>query len=106
MRSARKQKLKSKKKTRHLVYLTVAMLMFIYLTFIVIAGDNGLIRYIKLRSERDRMLAENRVIKQQNAEMSDRIQSYDSDPELFEGLAREYGLTREGELIFKFDDKE
>ena len=106
MRSARKKQLSSTKKIRQLVYMTVAMLLFVYLTFIMVAGENGLVRYIKLTSERERMLAENNVIKHQNEEMNASIQSYDSDPELFEGLAREYGLTKEGELIFKFDDKE
>ena len=27
-----------------------------------------------------------------------------NDPELVEELARDYGLTREGELIYKFED--
>jgi cell division protein FtsB len=72
----------------------------------MIVGDNGLMRYIKLKSARDKMLAENIIIEEQNGEMNARIKSYNSEPGNFEGLARDYGLTKEGELIFKFNDKE
>ena len=106
MRNARKDQLNNNKKRRHVVYITVALLLFVYLTFIMIVGDNGFLRYIKLKSERDKILAENIVFNKQNENMNARIESYDSEPDLFEGLAREYGLTKEGELIFKFEDKE
>ena len=106
MSSVRKQQLKSNKKRRELVYLTISMLLFIYLTFSMIVGENSLLRYIKLKSTRDKMHAENVVIEKQNEDMKAGIESFDSEPDLYEGLARDYGLTREGELIFKFDDKE
>ena len=106
MRNVRKNQLKNSKKRRQIVYLTISLLLFIYLTFIMIVGENGFMRYIKLKSARDKMLAENIIIDEQNGEMNARIKSYDSEPDNFEGLARDYGLTKEGELIFKFDDKE
>ncbi len=106
MRNARKNKLKNNKKRRQVVYLTISLLLFIYLTFIMIAGENGFMRYIKLKSARDKMLAENIIISEQNGDMNARIESYYDEPDNYEGLAREYGLTKEGELIFKFNDKE
>ena len=106
MRNVRKNQLKNSKKRRQIVYLTISLLLFIYLTFIMIVGENGFMRYIKLKSAKDKMLAENIIIEEQNSEMNARIESYDSEPDNFEGLARDYGLTKEGELIFKFDDKE
>ncbi len=106
MRNVRKNQLKNSKKRRQIVYLTISLLLFIYLTFIMIVGENGLLRYIKLKSSRDKMHAENIIIEQQNKDMNARIKSYNSEPDLYEGLAREYGLTKEGELIFKFEDKE
>ena len=106
MRNVRKNQLKNSKKRRQIVYLTISLLLFIYLTFIMIVGDNGLLKYIKLKSARDKMLAENIIISEQNGDMNARIESYDDEPDNFEGLAREYGLTKEGELIFKFNDKE
>jgi len=106
MRNIRNNQLKNIKKRRQIVYLTIALLIFIYLTVIMIIGENGFVRYIKLKSARDKMLAENIIIEDQNGDMNARIESYDSEPDNFEGLAREYGLTKEGELIFKFDNKE
>lgn len=106
MLNVRKSQLKNNKKRRQVVYLTISLLLFIYLTFIMIAGENGLLKYVKLKSSRDKMFTENRIIEQQNKDMNASIESYDSEPDLYEGLAREYGLTKEGELIFKFKDKE
>jgi len=106
MHNVRKEQLKNTKKGRQIIYLTISVLLFIYLTFIMIAGEKGFMSLIRLRSTRDKMTAENVIIKQQNDEMRARIESYDSTPEQYEGLAREYGMTREGELIFKFEDKE
>jgi len=106
MRNVRNNQLRNSKKRRQVVYLTISLLLFVYLTFIMIVGENGFLRYIKLKSARDKMLAENIIIQEQNGEMNARIESYDSEPDNFEGLARDYGLTKEGELIFKFDDKE
>lgn len=106
MLNVRKSQLKNNKKRRQVVYLTISLLLFIYLTFIVIVGENGLLKYVKLKSSRDKMHTENRIIEQQNKDMNASIESYDSEPDLYEGLAREYGLTKEGELIFKFEDKE
>ena len=106
MRNVRNKQLKNSKKRRQIVYLTVSLLFFVYLTFIMIVGENGFLRYIKLKSERDQMLAENIVIQKQNGDMNASIELYDSKPDNFEGLARDYGLTKEGELIFKFDNKE
>ena len=106
MRNVRREQLKSSKKGRKIVYLTLSMLLFVYLTFIMIVGDNGLLKFLELKSSRDKLLAENIVIQEQNLDMKDSVESYDNEPDQYEGLAREYGLTKEGELIFKFEDKE
>jgi cell division protein FtsB len=106
MRNVRNKQLKNSRKRKQIVYITVSLLLFVYLSFIMIVGENGFLRYIKLKSERDKMLAENIVIQEQNGDMNASIEAYDSKPGKFEGLARDYGLTKEGELIFKFDNKE
>ncbi len=105
-RNFRKNQLKSNKKRRQIVYFTIALLLLVYLTFTMTVGEKGFLRYIKLKSERDKMLVENIVINEQNQNMNARIESYDNEPDLYEGLAREYGLTKKDELIFKFEDKE
>lgn len=84
MRNVRKNQLKSTKKRRHIVYLTVSLLLLVYLTFIIIVGDNGFLRYIKLKSARDKMLVENIVIGQQNKDINTSIESYSTEPDRFD----------------------
>jgi cell division protein FtsB len=69
-------------------------------------GKNGLIRYMKLRTTRDRLLAETMLIEKQNNDINSQIGSLKNKNEIIEELAREYGMTKEGELIYKFEDKE
>ncbi len=69
-------------------------------------GKNGLIRYMKLRTTRDRLLAETILIEKQNNDINSQIGSLQNKNEIIEELAREYGMTKEGELIYKFKDKE
>ena len=94
MRNVRNNQLQNSKKRRQVVYLTISLLLFIYLTFIMIVGDNGFLRYLKLKSARDKMLAENIIIDDQNGDMNARIESYNNEPDNFEGLAREYVGSR------------
>ena len=51
-------------------------------------------------------MADTIVVKDRNKDMKNQIEALENEPEVVEELAREYGLTKEGELIFKFDSKE
>lgn len=84
--------------------MTVGILVFIYLSFTVLVGDSGLFKFIELRAKRDKLLAETNTIRKQNEEIYGELKKLDKQPELMEEYAREYGLTKDGELIFKFDD--
>ncbi len=106
MRNIRRQQVEHKNKRRRLVLLTFGILLFIYLSFSLIVGENGFLRYIKLMSTRDRLLKETMAIQKQNKEMRSQIEELEKKPELVEELARKYGLTKKGELVFKFEDKE
>jgi cell division protein FtsB len=81
-------------------------MLFIYLTLNLIIGDNGLLKYIELKSTRNRLYAETVALERQNEDISAQIDSLKNNPDTAEEFAREYGLTKKGELIFKFDDKE
>ena len=106
MRNVRRKQVDLNRKRRKVIFLTFGILLSIYLTFSLVFGENGLIRYIKLKSTRNSMMAETIVVKDRNQDMKDQIDAVENQPEVVEGLAREYGLTKEGELIFKFDSKE
>ncbi len=105
MHSARQEQLKYKKKIKKIVLLTICILAFIYLSLTIIFGENGLLRYVKLKSTKANLSAETKRIKEQNKEIKRQIEIIKKKPDIIEELAREQGLTREGELIFKYEDK-
>jgi cell division protein FtsB len=106
MRNVRRKQVYHDRKIRHLVFITSGILMIIYLTLNLITGDNGLLKYVKLRSTREKLLAETMAMQNQNEDIQKQIESLKKDPAVIEELAREYGLTKEGELIFKFNEHE
>ena len=103
MRNVRRKQVQANRKKKRLVYLTFGTMLFIYLTLNLIIGDNGLLKYMKLKSMQNRLLAETMILEKQNNDARSHIEALRKDPERVEELAREYGLTKEGELIFKFD---
>jgi cell division protein FtsB len=105
MRNVRRQQVEHNRKRRSLVFLTVGILFFIYFSFTILIGESGLFKYFELRTKRDKLFAETSAIKKQNEEIFGELKKLDKQPELMEEFAREYGLTKDGELIFKFDDK-
>jgi len=106
MRNVRRNQVDLNRKRRRLIFLTFGILLSIYLTFSLIFGDNGLIRYMKLKSTRNSMMVDTIVVKDRNQDLKKQIEDLENQPEVVEGLAREYGLTKKGEIIFKFDSKE
>jgi cell division protein FtsB len=106
MRNMRREQVKQNRKRRRLVYLTFGILLFIYLTLNMIIGENGLLRYTKLKSTRDIRVAETRALEKQNEDVRKQIEALKNDPDLVEELAREYGFTKKDEMIFKFEDKQ
>jgi cell division protein FtsB len=106
MRNVRKKQVSQNRKRNKLIFLTCCVLLFIYLTLNMITGENGLLRYIKLKSIKEELLAETLVIQDQNDDMRDQVESREKAPELVEELAREYGMTKEGELVFKFENNQ
>jgi cell division protein FtsB len=105
MRNVRRKQVDHRRKRRRLIFVTFGILSIIYLSFSLIFGESGLLRYLELKSTRDKLLAESNAIEKQNEEIKGLIETLENEPDLVEELAREYGLTKEGELIFKFEDE-
>lgn len=106
MRNIRRQQVEQKRKRRQLVFYTFGILLSIYFTVTLIIGESGFISYLELKSTRDRLLAENNAIELQNNDIKSEIEMLENESVMIEELAREYGLTKEGELVFKFQDEE
>lgn len=106
MRNKRRKEVAAKKRRRRTVLLTCGILIVTYLFLTAIFGENGFLRYLKLRSIRADIQAEIKSIERQNEEMKKQVDLLKNkkDPNLIEELAREHGLTQEGEIIFQYQD--
>ena len=105
MRNVRRRQVEQTRKQRKIVFLTIGILLCVYLTFSLVVGENGFLRYVELKSTRDRLFAETMALQKQNEDISGQIENMKKAPDVIEEFAREYGLTKEGELVFKFNDK-
>jgi len=106
MRNIRHSTVQDNRKKRRLVYLTSGILLVIYLTLNMIIGENGLVKYMKLKAIRTKLQSETLALQKQNEDANRQIETLKKEPDRVEELAREYGLTKKGELIFKFDSKQ
>lgn len=61
---------------------------------------------MRLKSDMSGLKAEINTIKNQNTEIRKQIETFKNDPNVVEDLARGQGLTKKGELIFKYDDEQ
>jgi cell division protein FtsB len=105
MRSVRRKQVEQGRKIQKLVILTLVILLFVYITISLVFSEKGFLRYIKLKSDRGQIMAENERVTKQNQEIKEQVEEMKKNPDTIEEIAREQGLTREGELIFKFDDR-
>jgi cell division protein FtsB len=105
MRNRRRREVEGKKKRRRTVLFTLGILLIIYFAVSVVFGENGLLRYLQLKSIKGEIQAEIAALKRQNEEMRKKIETAQSDTGRKEELGRKHGFKKEGELIFKFDDE-
>ncbi len=86
--------------------LTVGILLVVYFSITLVLGENGLLRYVQLKSVESEIRTEIEGLKRRNEEMRRQIETAKKDSNQMEELARKHGLTMDGELIFKFEEKQ
>ena len=86
MRNVRYRQIRENRKKRRLVYLTFGIMLVVYMTVNMIVGDNGLMKYLNLRSMKDNLLEETLSMKKQNEEARKQVESLKNDPERVEEL--------------------
>lgn len=104
MRNRRRKDVETKKRRKRTVLFTLGTLVIVYLFLTLIFGENGLLRYIKMRSIKTDIRTDIVRLKKQNKETKKQIEALSKDPNLVEELARKQGLAKDGEIIFKFKD--
>jgi cell division protein FtsB len=106
MRNKRRKEVESKKKRMRTIYFTLGILVLIYFIVTLIFSENGLLKYLQLRSVKVDIDTEISGIKRRNEEMKRQIDAAKNDPHVIEEIAREHGLMKPGEHVYKFNDEE
>ncbi|MBI4699264.1 MAG: septum formation initiator family protein [Nitrospirae bacterium] len=108
MRNSRRKGVQARKKRWRAFILTFGILICVYLTLTLALGENGLLRYFKLKAVRNEMQAGIKNIERQNKEVRRQVDllKKEKDPNMIEELAREQGLTKEDEIVYKFPQQE
>ena len=99
----RKQVLAEVRKKK-LIFLTVVILSFVYLSVSLVFGDMGLLRYIELNRTKRNLEKQINEINAQNEQLRTQLKLLKEDSFYKEKLAREeYGLSKPNEYIFQYD---
>ena len=71
--------------------------------WVIVYGDKGLMGYVNLQKERDRLVVVKQELDEKNRELYERVKRLRDDRNYIEKTARhELGLVREGELVYRF----
>jgi cell division protein FtsB len=99
----RKQVVSEVKKKR-LIFFTVMVLSFLYLSISLLFGDAGLFRYFELNRTKKSLEVQLAEVSRQNEQIRQQIKLLKEDPFYREKLAREdFGLAKPDEYIFLYD---
>jgi cell division protein FtsB len=102
----RRKEVQSKKKRRRTIFLTLGILLIIYFSITLVFGENGLLKYWQLKGVNTDVQREIDALKRRNIEIRKQIDAAKEDSSRMEELARKHGLTKEGELIFRFENEQ
>jgi cell division protein FtsB len=98
-----KQVIAEAKKNR-MIFFTIIVLSFFYLSISLVFGDMGLVKYFELKKTRKNLEQQIAEVHQQNEQLKLQLKSLKDDPFYREKLAREeYGLSKPDEYIFQYD---
>ncbi|MDA8077727.1 MAG: septum formation initiator family protein [Nitrospiraceae bacterium] len=91
-------------KKRRLIFFTVVILGFLYLSISLLFGDAGLFRYMELTRTRKNLQRQITELSRQNEQIREQIRLLKEDPFYREKLAREeFGLAKPDEYIFQYE---
>ncbi len=91
-------------KKRRLIFFTVVILGFLYLSISLLFGDAGLFRYMELTRTKRNLQLQITELSRQNEQIREQIRLLKEDPFYREKLAREeFGLAKPDEYIFQYE---
>lgn len=100
-----RQQVTFERKRRNLIFFTIVSLAVLYLSFSLLFGNMGFLKYSSLTKTRNGLVAEIGTLDKENKALKTRVGSLKNDDFYIEKYAREeYGLARPDEYIFQFND--
>ncbi|MDZ4384609.1 MAG: septum formation initiator family protein [Nitrospirota bacterium] len=94
---------------RHKKILLAASAVIIssYLLLSFMLSDLGIIKYISMKGEYNRIRDDVSRLDAENKKMMEEVEGLKTDPDSIEALARQnLGLAKEGEIIYKFQGED
>jgi len=93
--------------TKQNILLSLIILILFSLFLLIIFGDDGLVDFVLIKGERDRLVEKNEKLSRENLNMYREIDRLKNDPKFVENVVRqELGVIGKDELIFKTDKKQ
>ena len=84
--------------------LLIGLILLVW--YFALFGEKGVGKIIRLRRERDRIIADVSRIQEENKRLQEEIRRLREDPRYLESVARrDLGLIKEHEILFIFDDE-
>lgn len=92
-------------KRKGLAILLIGLILLV--CYFTLFGEKGVVKIIRLRRERDRIIADVSHIQEENKRLQEEIRRLRDDSRYLESVARrDLGLIKENEILFIFEDKE
>ena len=102
-----RQQVSREQKRRTYIFFACVLAAMAYLSYNLMFGDMGVIKYFELRHNKKRLETELTRINKENKALSEQVNSLRKDPYYIEKYAREeYGLAKPDEFIFQFKKNE
>ncbi len=98
------QQVRSEANKTRMIFLTIILLSFVYLSISLVFGDMGLVKYLEMSRTRKNLETQITEVHHQNEQLRQQLKMLKEDPFYREKLAREeYGLSKKDEYIFQYD---
>ena len=88
--------------TKQNIMLSMGIFILFSLFLLIICGDNGLVDFVLIKGEKDRLVEQNEKLNKENLNMYREIDRLKNDPKFVENVVRqELGVIGKDEVIFK-----
>ncbi|MDI6686974.1 MAG: septum formation initiator family protein [Desulfobacterales bacterium] len=89
------------------ITLSIVILVLFSLFLLIIFGDDGLVDFVLIKGEKDRLVEKNEMLNQKNINLYHEIDRLKNDPKFVEDVVRqELGVIGKDEVIFKTGKKQ